>query len=138
MPVKAAQEPSSDVVGPRTCPTCKRGLAAPATTVQRERARKNRYKQIGEKLAVVGLLASDPGIVAHLTEKDAQMSDFWAGTVCVHHPSAGQLRWKVTAEDIKHYFGHLPIAPCEWDGHTHDVKHDRVMDYLDALPRAPR
>ena len=137
MPVKAAQEPSGRATRIKTCVSCGQRLAGPSTTKQRDQARHNRDRQIAEKLALVALLTAQDGIVAHLAPCDGAQTEFWQWTVCVHSP-AGQLSWHITTKEAADYFGHLPQTSSDWDGHRHTDKHDRVMTYLNALPRAPR
>lgn len=64
---------------------------------------------------------------AHLCrhpEEDTEWEDDWRWIVCVHLPT-GQATWHIHDSE-RDWFDHLSVQPNHWDGHTTEMKYQRL------------
>ncbi len=110
----------------------------PSISEKLESARANRYKVIHERnLLILALAKHGLGCSAHIvpTGTPEPKKGEWNHVVCLHTP-AGQLHWKLSAEDTEDFRGFLPFdRKSDWDGARAKTKNER-LELLHTLERA--
>jgi hypothetical protein len=54
--------------------------------------------------------------------------------VVLHHKQLGQISWHVKNEELPDW---LEKTSIEWDGHTTEIKHQRLQRWIEALNEGP-
>ena len=88
-----------------------------------------------ERAHLVALLSTHyPAVLSYNDPQEPE----WP--VCYIWTPHGQLSWHIAPDDL-HLFDHLCVqepAKAQWDGHTTEVKYERIRAALAAKDKAPR
>jgi hypothetical protein len=101
-----------------------------SVTDRLEAARRSRFKIIRTRNIFLMWAISESGSHAHL-EPLLEKNDYWACVLCIHS-KAGQLSFRLTADDLE-IFGHLEMATAaHWEGHTSEENLTRIMRLISS------